>query len=353
MNVSMLPQQAVQKAVPTVSIVIPIFNEVDNVQPLYQKLRAAMKPTGYAWEVVFVDDGSTDGSTALLRKLHAEQPGVGVVELRRNFGQTAAMAAGFDHSDGDIIIAMDGDLQNDPKDIPRLIEKLNEGYDVVSGWRANRQDGFWFRRLPSRMANWLISRTTGTHLHDYGCTLKAYRREIVQELKLYGEMHRFIPALLAGNGARVAELPVDHHARQYGRSKYGIARTVRVFLDLLLVKFSLSFLTKPLQIFGLVGLLAFLPGAAICGYLVLARIFLAQNLADRPLFLVGILLTVVGTQFVSMGILAEIQIRTYHESSNKPTYLVRGLLEPRAAQPAGSPSAPERKTAAEREVHTA
>jgi len=349
MNVTVLPQQAGQRPAPPVSIVIPIFNEVDNVQPLYQKLRAAMEPTGYTWEVVFVNDGSTDGSTAALRKLHAEQAGVRVVELRRNFGQTAAMAAGFDHAAGEIIVAMDGDLQNDPKDIPRLIEKLNEGYDVVSGWRANRQDGFWLRRLPSRMANWLISRTTGTFLHDYGCTLKAYRRDVIQDLKLYGEMHRFIPALLGGNGARIAELPVTHHARCYGRSKYGIARTIRVLLDLILVKFSLSFLTKPLQIFGLVGLLAFLPGAAICAYLVFARIFLSQNLADRPLFLLGILLTVVGTQFVSMGILAEIQIRTYHESSNKPTYLVRELLEPRSPHP----TTHERKTLAEREAHTA
>jgi glycosyltransferase involved in cell wall biosynthesis len=353
MNVTVLPQAVGQRSGPSVSIVIPIFNEVDNIQPLYQKLRAAMKPTGYAWEVVFVDDGSTDGSTAVLRKLHAEQAGVRIVELRRNFGQTAAMAAGFDHAEGEIIIAMDGDLQNDPKDIPRLIQKLDEGYDVVSGWRADRQDGFWLRRLPSRMANWLISRTTGTYLHDYGCTLKAYRREIVQELKLYGEMHRFIPALLAGNGARIAELPVIHHPRCYGRSKYGIARTVRVFLDLVLVKFSLSFLTKPLQIFGLIGLLAFVPGAAICAYLVFARIFLAQQLADRPLFLLGILLTMIGTQFVSMGILAEIQTRTYHESSNKPTYLVRGLLEPRSPQPGGGPSAHEIKTPAEREVQTA
>jgi dolichol-phosphate mannosyltransferase len=353
MNITVLPQPAGQRSSPTVSIVIPIFNEVDSVEPLYQSLRAAMEPTGYSWEVVFADDGSTDGSTARLRKLHAEQAGVRVVELRRNFGQTAAMVAGFDHAGGEIIIAMDGDLQNDPKDIPRLIEKLGEGYDVVSGWRANRQDGFWLRRLPSRMANWLISITTGTYLHDYGCTLKAYRREIIQDLKLYGEMHRFIPALLGGNGARIAELPVSHHARCYGRSKYGIARTIRVLLDLLLVKFSLSFLTKPLQIFGLIGLLAFAPGAAICTYLVFARIFLGQQLADRPLFLLGILLTMIGTQFVSMGILAEIQIRTYHESSNKPTYLVRELLEPRSPQPTGAPSAHDRKTPAEREAQTA
>jgi glycosyltransferase involved in cell wall biosynthesis len=187
-----------------------------------------MNRTGYSWEVLFVDDGSSDGTASVLRELYAREMAVRVVELRRNFGQTAAMAAGFDHARGEIIITMDGDLQNDPKDIPRLIDKLNEGYDVASGWRADRQDGFWLRRLPSRIANWLISRTTGTHLRDYGCTLKAYRREIMQHLKLYGEMHRFIPALL---GARIAELPVTHHARRYGRSKYGISRTIRVFLD--------------------------------------------------------------------------------------------------------------------------
>ena len=349
MTISVLPHEPVQKTTRLVSIVVPIFNEVENVPFLYLGICSAMDRSGYSWEIVFVDDGSTDGTTAILRNLHAQHSGVRVVELRRNFGQTAAMAAGFDHARGEIIIAMDGDLQNDPKDIPRLIEKLDEGYDVVSGWRANRQDGFWLRRLPSRMANWLISRTTGTYLHDYGCTLKAYRREIIQHLKLYGEMHRFIPALLGGEGARIAELPVNHHARRYGRSKYGISRTIRVFLDLLLVKFSLSFLTKPLQMFGKLGLLTFLPGTAICGYLVFARIFFGQQLADRPLFLLGILLTVVGTQFVSMGILAEIQIRTYHESANKPTYLVREILDSTLVE-SGLARMSERKTPKTREV---
>jgi hypothetical protein len=220
---------------------------------------------------------------------------------------------------------------------------------VVSGRRANRQDGFWLRRLPSHIANWLISRTTGTYLHDYGCTLKAYRREVINELRLYGEMHRFIPALLGGNGARVAELPVTHHARRSGYSKYGISRTVRVVLDLLLVKFSLSFLTKPLQIFGLVGLMTFLPGLAICGSLVFGRIFLNQTLADRPLFLFGILLTVIGVQFISIGILAEIQIRTYYEAAKKPIYLIREALNPAAteapasefSQSIGSPRLPK------------
>jgi glycosyltransferase involved in cell wall biosynthesis len=333
-----------------VSIVVPVFNEVENVPFLYLALSAAMDRTGYSWEVVFVDDGSTDGTASVLRALHARETAVRVVELRRNFGQTAAMAAGFDHACGKIIITMDGDLQNDPNDIPRLIDRLDEGYDVVSGWRVNRQDGFWLRRLPSQVANRLISRTTGTRLHDYGCTLKAYRRQVINELRLYGEMHRFIPALLGGNGARVAELPVAHHARRYGRSKYGISRTIRVVLDLLLVKFSLSFLTKPLQIFGLVGLLTFLPGMAICIYLVFARILLAQGLADRPLFLLGILLAVLGAQFVSLGILAEIQIRTYHESSNRPIYLVREFLDSLSPQPRVRLSTRDGKTLAGHEV---
>jgi glycosyltransferase involved in cell wall biosynthesis len=352
MSISVLPHEVTQKSTPYASVVVPVFNEADNVPLLYLALAATMDRTGLAWEVVFVDDGSTDATASILRELHASEKSVRVVELRRNFGQTAAMAAGFDHARGKIIITMDGDLQNDPKDIPRLIEKLNEGYDVVSGWRANRQDGFWLRRLPSRIANWLISNVTGTHLHDYGCTLKAYRREIVQHLKLYGEMHRFIPALLAGTGARIGELLVTHHARRYGRSKYGISRTVRVFLDLLLVKFSLSFLTKPLQIFGLVGLLTFLPGMAICCYLLFARVVLAEPLGDRPLFLLGILLAVLGAQFISLGILAEIQIRTYHESSNRPIYLVRQLLDTLSLQQRAGASAQEGKTLAGREVQT-
>ncbi len=355
MNLNLLPQQAGQRSTPYISIVIPIFNEVENVRLLYRSLRSAMDSTGYSWEVVFIDDGSTDGTGLALREIHAQQRDVRIriLELRRNFGQTAAMAAGFDHACGEIIVAMDGDLQNDPKDIPQLIEKLDEGYDVVSGWRANRQDGFWLRRFPSRVANWLISRITGVHLHDYGCTLKAYRSETIKHLRLYGEMHRFIPALLSGNGARIAELLVEHHSRRHGRSKYGISRTIRVFLDLLMVKFSLSFLTKPLQMFGLVGLITFLPGLAICAHLVFGRIFLNQSLADRPLFLLGILLTVIGTQFVSLGILAEIQIRTYHESSSKPIYLVRERLDPVLPQPSGTPTSGDQKMPRIREAQLA
>jgi len=325
-------QQQQEGDSPAISVVIPVYNEEQNILSLYNSLKASLEELEKPWEAIFVDDGSTDGTCEILRQLHGHDDQIVVIQLRRNFGQTAAMTAGFDHAHGDIIVALDGDLQNDPKDIGRLINKLAEGYDVVSGWRADRKDGFWLRRLPSQIANWLISKTTGTNLHDYGCTLKAYRAEMIKELRLYGEMHRFIPALMAGNGGRIAEIPVNHRARRHGKSKYGISRTVRVFLDLLTVKFSLSFLTKPLQIFGLVGLLSFIPGSLICSYLVIARFAFHQPLADRPLFLLGILLTVVGIQFVSLGLLAEIQMRTYYESANKSTYAVRGVLKARSDQ---------------------
>jgi glycosyltransferase involved in cell wall biosynthesis len=327
MSLETLEEERLTDSRPDISVVVPLFDEEENVWPLFENLRLAMNELGRTWEVVFVDDGSKDGTFRLLRQLHLKHGGVRVLRFRRNFGQTAAMVAGFDYSRGDTIIALDGDLQNNPKDIGSLLAKLEEGYDVVSGWRVNRQEGFWLRRFPSKIANWLISQTTGTYLHDYGCTLKAYRAETIKELHLYGEMHRFIPALLGGNGARVCEVPVSHSPRLNGKSKYGISRTIRVFLDLLMVKFFLSFLTKPLQIFGLVGLLTFLPGSAICTYLLIARLFFERSLADRPLFSLGILLTVVGVQFISMGLLAEIQIRTYHESSNKRTYKIREILD--------------------------
>jgi dolichol-phosphate mannosyltransferase len=223
-------------------------------------------------------------------------------------------------------VCLDGDLQNDPQDIAQLVNKLDEGYDVVSGWRVNRRDGFWLRTLPSRIANWLISRTTGTYLHDYGCTLKAYRAEMIRELRLYGEMHRFIPALIGGNGARITEIPVNHYARRHGKSKYGISRTVPVLLDLLTVKFLLSFLTKPLQIFGLLGFLSFSIGMMICFYLTVMKIFAGYGLAERPLLLLGIFLALLGVQFICMGILAEIQTRSYHESSQKCIYSIREVL---------------------------
>jgi glycosyltransferase involved in cell wall biosynthesis len=313
---------------PVISVVIPVFNEVENIQPLYTALKSTLKKMGRPWEVIFVDDGSTDGTYELLKKLHLNDEGMCVVKLRRNFGQTAAMTAGFDNARGEIIVCLDGDLQNDPQDIAQLVNKLDEGYDVVSGWRVNRQDGFWLRTLPSRIANWLISRTTGTYLHDYGCSLKAYRADMIRELRLYGEMHRFIPALIGGNGARITEIPVNHYARHYGKSKYGISRTVRVILDLLTVKFLLSFLTKPLQIFGLIGLLSLSIGIMICFYLTVMKIFAGYSLAERPLLLLGIFLALLGVQFICLGILAEIQIRSYHESSKKCIYSIREILRP-------------------------
>lgn len=315
--------------VPTldVSVVVPLFNEAENVGMLYQALRQAMVLTGRTWEVIFIDDGSTDNTYAILRDLHYQDAHVRVLRLRRNFGQTAAMSAGFDAARGSVIVCMDGDLQNDPSDIELLLKTLEEDYDVVSGWRVNRQEGFWLRRLPSRVANWLISKITGVHLHDYGCTLKAYRASVVKELRLYGEMHRFIPALIGGNGARITELPVQHHARRHGASKYGLSRTVRVLFDLMTVKFWLSFLTRPLQIFGLLGLATGVPGVLICGYLALLKLVWQEGLSQRPLLLLGVLLLVVGIQFVCIGILAEIQTRTYHESSNKPIYTIREVLD--------------------------
>ena len=286
-----------------------------------------MNQAAYLWEIIFVDDGSTDTTFKLLQDLHREDNHVRVLRFRRNFGQTAALVAGFNAARGTTIVSLDGDLQNDPHDIAILLEKLDEGYDAVSGWRVQRQESFWLRRLPSRLANLLISRTTGVHLHDYGCTLKAYRAEFVKELRLYGEMHRFIPALLWGNGARIAEVPVQHHARLHGRSKYGISRTVRVLLDLIMVKFYLTSLTKPLQFFGVIGLLTSAAGMGTCLYLASLRLFWGYPLADRPFLLLGILLVVIGVQFLCVGILAEIQTRAYHESSQKPTYAIRETLD--------------------------
>jgi glycosyltransferase involved in cell wall biosynthesis len=313
---------------PEVSVVVPLFNEADNILPLYHALHHAMALIGRRWEVIFVDDGSTDSTYPVLCDLHAQAKAlVRVLRLRRNFGQTAALSAGFDAARAPVIVSMDGDMQNDPSDIESLLKTLDDGYDVVSGWRVHRQEGFWLRRLPSRLANWLISRITGIHLHDYGCTLKAYRADVVKELRLYGEMHRFIPALIGGNGARIAELPVQHHARRHGRSKYGLSRTLRVIFDLMTVKFWLSFLTRPLQIFGLFGVATGGLGVLICLYLAVLKLGWQEPLAQRPLLMLGVLLLVVGVQFICMGILAEIQTRTYHESSNKPIYTLRDVLD--------------------------
>ena len=307
------------------SIVIPVFNEEENVPLLAEEIRQALDPQGIAYEVVAVDDGSTDGTWTRLENVRAQDPRWVLVGLRRNFGQTAAMSAGFDHARGDVIVTLDGDLQNDPADIPRLLA-LAKDFDVVSGWRRRRQDPFLGRRLPSMLANWLISRVTGVRLHDYGCTLKAYRREVVEHLRLYGEMHRFIPAIASWMGISLTEVETHHRARRFGRSKYGIFRTLRVLLDLITVKFLLSFATKPIQVFGLLGICAAGAGFAIGGYLSVLKLAFGAQIGGRPLLFLGILLIVVGVQLIVMGLLGELLVRVYHESQRKPIYMVKRVL---------------------------
>jgi glycosyltransferase involved in cell wall biosynthesis len=309
------------------SLIIPIYNEAENLRPLCERIRQALGLTGWEYEVVLVDDGSKDGSDQILTALHEEDARIKAIRFRRNFGQTAALAAGFAYAHGEIIVSLDGDLQNDPLDIPLLVAKLNEGYDLVNGWRVNRQDPFFRRRLPSHLANAIISVTTGVRLHDYGCTLKAFRSDVAKRLKLYGEMHRFIPALVSDLGGKIAELPVSHHPRRRGSSKYGLARTLWVILDLLTVKFLSHYATRPSHLFGLLGVLASLLGGAITILLGLQKLLFNVQLANRPLLLLGILLIVIGVQFVSLGLIGEMLARTYHESQEKPIYVVKDVLE--------------------------
>jgi len=307
---------------PTLSIVIPVFNEEENIPILADEIRRALEPQGIVYEVIAVDDGSTDGSWSRLEAVRAADPRWILVALRRNFGQTAALSAGFDHARGEVIVPLDGDLQNDPADIPRLLALAAE-YDIVSGWRKNRQDRLLSRRLPSLLANWLISKVTGIRLHDYGCTLKAYRREVVEHLRLYGEMHRFIPAIASWMGITIVEVETHHRPRRFGRSKYGITRTVRVVLDLITVKFLLSFATRPIQVFGMLGMGAVGIGVAIGAYLTALKLFLGAQIGGRPLLFLAVLLIVVGVQFVVMGLLGEMLVRVYHESQRKPIYMVK------------------------------
>jgi len=309
------------------SIVIPVYNEEESLEALTQEVASVLEGLGRSYEIVIVDDGSTDGTYSLLCRLHREDPKIKVLRFKRNFGQTAAVAAGLAHAGGEVIVAMDGDGQNDPKDIPALISKLEEGFDLVNGWRFPRQDPFWSRRLPSQTANRLISWLTRVKLHDSGCTLKAIRREVAKDLKLYGEMHRFIPAMAYERGGRIAEIPVHHRPRLGGRSKYGITRTLRVILDLLTVKFLLSYATRPLHIFGLIGLLSGGMGFIIAIYLSAQKLFLGVDIGGRPLLLLAALLILIGFQFISMGLLGEMLARTYHESQNKPTYVIREILD--------------------------
>jgi glycosyltransferase involved in cell wall biosynthesis len=309
-----------------ISVVVPVLNEEENLPILHQRLTEALAGNGYSYEIIIVDDGSTDRSFNVMQALQARDDHLRIVRFRRNYGQTAAFAAGFDRALGDVVITLDADLQNDPADIPALIAKIAEGYDVVSGWRVDRQDRFLDRRLPSMVANRLIGWTTGVHIHDYGCSLKAYRRDVLTDVRLYGELHRFIPALAHAAGARVTEVPVSHHPRRYGKAKYGLSRTLRVILDILAVRFLMSYSTRPIHIFGLLGLLSLVAGALILLYLAVVRLFLLQPVADRPLLLLGILLTMLGVQLVTSGLLAEMVTRTYFESQNKPIYTVRQEL---------------------------
>lgn len=306
-----------------ISVVIPIYNEEENVTLLYDELTEVMKSMACSYEILFVDDGSTDSTLSILQSMQAADQRIVVVKFRRNFGQTAAMSAGFDYSSGDVIITMDGDLQNDPRDIPRFIQKIEDGFDVVTGWRHDRKDAFLNRRLPSIIANKIISWTTGVALHDYGCTLKAFRREVIKNIHLYGEMHRFIPAIASGMGISFTEIKVNHRARQFGTSKYGISRTIRVVLDLITVKFLLSYATRPIQIFGLLGVISGTAGFLIALIMTIQRQFFDIPLSDRPMLLLAIVLIFVGIQFISIGLIGELQARTYHETQKKPVYYVK------------------------------
>jgi glycosyltransferase involved in cell wall biosynthesis len=304
------------------TVVVPIYNEVDNLRPLHGELTATLGQLGRAYEILYVDDGSLDGSQQVLADLQAQDAHAVVVRLARNYGQTAALAAGFDRAAGELIVTLDGDGQNDPADIPMLLAKLAEGYDLVAGWRLPRRDALLSRRLPSAVANALIGWITGVWLHDYGCTLKAMHRRVVSGLRLYGEMHRFIPALASDLGARITEVQVHHRPRRGGVSKYGLSRTVRVLLDLITVRFLSSYSTRPIHVFGGIGLLCGIAGLAITGFLGMERLFLGVQLANRPLLWLGILLTLMGLQFITMGLLGELLVRTYHESQNKPVYRI-------------------------------
>ena len=313
---------------PEVSVVVPMRNESASVSDLYKALTASLESFGRPYEIIVIDDGSTDETYDRLTVLQHGDRRLRVIRFRRNFGQTAAFAAGFAHARGRFIVTSDGDLQNDPADIPGMIRKAEQyNADIVAGWRKHRKDPFLNRRLPSMIANWIISRATGVKLHDYGCSLKVFRAEVVKPMKLYGEMHRFLPAIASEFGVRIVEQEVTHHPRRYGRSNYGISRTLRVVLDLLTVKFLISYRTQPVQIFGLLGLVMGLFGAVVLSWLAYVKYFQHQGIGDRPLLLFGILLIFTGVQLVTLGLLAEMQARTYHESQDKPVYVIRNVVE--------------------------
>lgn len=319
----------------TLSIVVPIFNEVETLPHLVERIEQGVSDYAEPYEIICVDDGSTDGSTLLLKQLSYRHPNLRAIILRRNYGQTAAMAAGFEHATGHTIVTLDGDLQNDPADILTLVAKLNEGYDLVSGWRRKRQDAALTRLLPSKIANLIIGKVTGVKIRDYGCSLKAYRAELVADMKLYGELHRFLPALAFIEGARVTEVPVRHHARQHGQSKYGLGRTFRVVMDLLTVAFFKTFLTRPMHVFGSLGMISTSAGIVLAAYLAFVRIILSQGIGESLLPLLAVLFFLAGVQLFCFGLLAELLMRTYHESQDKPIYRVRervgGLEKPKRA----------------------
>ena len=317
---------------PDLSVVVPLFNEEANLLDLHRELSDVLTAWGRPYEIILVDDGSTDDPFSVLTDIQSRDETVRVIRLRRNFGQTAAFAAGFAYARGRLIATSDGDLQNDPTDLPAMVDKIDEGHDIVCGWRKDRKDPWLTRRLVSNIANWLISKTTGVHLHDYGCSLKVFRSEVIQSLRLYGEMHRFIPALASEQGVRIHEIVVNHRPRRKGVSKYGLSRMPRVVLDLVTVKFLLSYSTRPLQMFGPPGLVMGFLGTAIVGYLGFIRLFAGQAIGDRPVLLLGILLLFAGMQLVTLGLLAEMQARTYHESQNKPIYVVREVVEAKPQQ---------------------
>jgi glycosyltransferase involved in cell wall biosynthesis len=308
------------------SLIVPVYNEEENLPLLFQAVQDTMKSLQLEWEIILVDDGSKDGSCKVLEELAIKDPvHIRVLVLRRNFGQTAAISAGIDHACGDVIIPLDADMQNDPADVPMLLEKINEGYDLVSGWRINRQDNL-SRTLPSQIANWLISQVTGVHLHDYGCTMKAYRREVLCGYHLYGEMHRFIPVYANAEGAKMVEVPVHHHPRKFGKAKYGLERTLKVVLDLFTVKFLTSYAKKPIYLFGGAGFAMGAVGALLLIFLFIRRVFFMVSVFESPLFIMAIMISIMGFQSVLMGLIAELLARTYHESQDKLTYNVRSAI---------------------------
>jgi glycosyltransferase involved in cell wall biosynthesis len=323
-------------AAPELSLFLPVLDEEENLRPMHRKISEALNELGKTAEVIYVDDGSTDKSLEILKEIAANDARVRVVSLRRNYGQTAAMSAGIDAARGAILIPMDADLQNDPKDISRLLNKLDEGFDVVSGWRKNRKDTLLMRKIPSQIANRIISFIGGVPLHDYGCSLKAYRRDVIQDVKLYGEMHRFIPIYAAWAGARVTEIPVDHHARTFGKSKYGISRTVKVIFDLITIKFMASYQTKPLYVFGTFGFLAFLLSFIAGLWAVFLKLFEGTSFILTPLPIITVVMLAIAVQFFLMGLLAELLVRTYHESQDKAIYTVREKIGFDNSQPTGN-----------------